>query len=54
MKLTNDVAIDGKLLKSLLETYFCGLCRTVAEGTDFDIDVSKISASIREDHYEAQ
>ena len=53
MKITNDVSIDGKLLKSLLETYFRGLCRTVAEGTDFDIDVSKISATVREDHYEA-
>ncbi len=53
MKITNDVSIDAKLLKSLLETYFRGLCRTVAEGTDFDIDVSKISATVREDHYEA-
>ena len=54
MKITNDVSIDGKLLKSLLETYFRGLCRTVAEGTDFDIDGSKISAKVREDHYEAR
>ena len=54
MKITNDVSIDGKLLKSLLETYFRGLCRTVAEGTDFDIDLSKISATVREDHYEAE
>ena len=53
MKITNDVSFDVKLLKSLLETYFRGLCRTVAEGTDFDIDVSKISATVREDHYEA-
>lgn len=53
MKITNDVSIDVKLLKSLLETYFRGLCRTVSEGTDFDIDVSKISATVREDHYEA-
>ena len=53
MKITNDVSFDAKLLKSLLETYFRGLCRTVAEGTDFDIDVSKISATVREDHYEA-
>ena len=53
MKITNDVSIDVKLLKSLLETYFRGLCRTVAEGTDFDIDVAKISATLREDHYEA-
>ena len=53
MKITNDVSFDAKLLKSLLETYFRGLCRTVAEGTDFSIDVSKISAKVREDHYEA-
>ena len=54
MKITNDVAVDAKLLKSLLETYFRGLYRTVAEGTDFDIDLSKISATVREDHYEAK
>ena len=54
MKITNEVSIDVKLLKSLLETYFRGLCRTVAEGTDFVIDASKISATVREDHYEAQ
>ncbi len=54
MKITNDVSIDVKLLKSLLETYFRGLCRTGAEGTDFVIDASKISATVREDHYEAQ
>lgn len=48
MKITNEISIDGKLLKSLLETYFRGLCRTVAQGTDFDIDASKISAKVRE------
>lgn len=54
MKITNDVSIDAKMLKSFLETYFRGLCRTVAEGTDFVIDVSKISATVQEDHYEAE
>ncbi len=49
---TTEVSIDVKLLQSLLDTYFRGLCRTVAEGTDFAIDVSKISATVREDHYE--
>ena len=54
MKITNDdVAIDAKALKTLLETYFRGLCRTVAKGTNFEIDASKISAAVREDHYEA-
>ena len=53
MMITNDVAIDVMLRQSLLETYFRGLCRTVAEGTDFVIDASKISATVREDHYEA-
>lgn len=53
MKITNDVSFDAKRMKSLLETYFRGLCRTVAEGTEFDIDVSKISATVREDHHEA-
>lgn len=53
MKITNELAIDAPMLKSLLETYYRGLCRTVAEGTDFEIDVSKISAVVREDHYEA-
>ncbi len=54
IKITNDVTIDAGLLKSFLQTYYRGLCRTVAEGTDFDIDVSKITAVVREDHYEAQ
>ena len=54
MKITNDVSFDAKLLKSFLETYFRGLCRTVAEGTEFNIDVSKIVATVQEDHYEAQ
>jgi len=54
MKITNDVSFDAKLLKSLLETYFRGLCRTVTQGTDFDIDASKISATVREDHYETK
>ena len=53
LKITNDVTIDAAQLKSFLETYYRGLCKTVAEGTDFDIDVSKISAVVREDHYEA-
>ena len=54
MKITNDISIDGKLLKSLLETYFRGLCRTVVKETNFDIDASKISATVREDHYETK
>ncbi len=54
MKITNDATFDARLLKSFLETYFRGLCRTVAEGTDFEIDPSKISATVREDHYEAK
>ena len=49
LKITNDVTIDAAKLKSLLETYYRGLCRTVAAGTDFDIDVSKISATVRKD-----
>jgi hypothetical protein len=54
LKITNDLTIDGDWLKSFLDTYYRGLCKTVAEGTDFDIDVSKITATVREDHYEAQ
>lgn len=53
MKITNDVSINAKPLKSMLETYFRGLCQTVAKGTDFKIDASKIVATVREDHYEA-
>lgn len=54
LKITNDVAIDAVLLKSLLETYYRGLCRSVAEGTDFKIDVAKISAAVRVEHAETQ
>ena len=54
MHLTNEITIDAGLLQTLLETYFRGLCRAVAKGTDFDIDVSKISATVREIHHEAE
>ena len=54
LKITNDISVDAALLKSFLETYYRGLCRAVAEGTDFKIDVSKVSAIVREDHYEAR
>ena len=54
MKLKNKADLDAPALKSLLETYFRGLCKAVAEGTDFKIDGSKISARVREDHFEAQ
>ncbi len=54
MKITSEVSLGAKQLKSLLETYFRGLCQTVAEGTEFDIDASKIKATVQEDHYEAQ
>lgn len=54
MKITNDVSVDADWLKSFMETYFRGLCRTVAKDTKFDIEVSKISATVQEDHYEAK
>lgn len=53
MHLTNEITVDAGLLQSLLETYFRGLCRTVAKGTDFHIDLSKISATVHEVHNEA-
>ncbi len=53
MKITNDVSIDAKFLKTFLEIYFRGLCRTVAKGSSFDIDPSKILATVSENHYEA-
>lgn len=54
MQLTNEVTIDTDFLQTLLETYFRGLCRTVAKGTSSDIDVAKISAAVKEVHHEAQ
>ena len=54
MKITNKVVLDASGLKSLLETYFRGLCKAVSEGTDFKIDGSKISAKVSEDHFEAE
>lgn len=54
MKITDDVALDAAALQSLLETYFRGLCRTVAKDKKFDIDVSKISAQVRADQPDAQ
>ncbi len=49
MKITDDVTLDTMGLHSLLETYFRGLCRTVAAEKKFDIDTSKIRAHIRAD-----
>lgn len=54
MKITDDTALDAAALQSLLETYFRGLCRTVAKEKKFDIDASKISAQVRADQPEAQ
>ena len=54
IKITNEAKFDAASLKSFLEKYYKGLCRSVAEGTEFDIDVSKVSADVREDHYEAK
>jgi len=51
--LYDDVSIDAAFLKKFLETYYRGLCKAVAEGTDFVIDPSKIVAEVREDHYES-
>lgn len=52
MKINNDIALDAAALGSLLETYFRGLCRTVARDKKFDIDVLKISAQVRADQPE--
>ena len=49
MKITDDVTLDAPALQSLLETYFRGLCRTVAKEKKFDIDTSKITAQVRAD-----
>src|SRR6187431_1090728 len=38
MKITDEVALDAAALQALLETYFRGLCRTVAKEKKFDID----------------
>jgi len=54
MKITNDAALDAAALQSLLETYFRGLCRTVAKEKKFDIDASKISAQVRADQPDLQ
>ena len=53
MKITDDFILDIMGLHSLLETYFRGLCRTVAAEKKFDIDTSKIRAQIRADQPDA-
>jgi len=53
MKITDDVTLDAPALQSLLETYFRGLCRTVAKEKNFDIDTSKITAQVRADQPDA-
>lgn len=54
MKITNEATLDAAGLQSLLETYFCGLCWTVAKEKKFDIDVTKISAKVRAGKPDAQ
>ncbi len=54
MKITDDVTLDAAALHSLLETYYRGLCRTVAKDKKFDIDASKISAEVRADQPDAK
>jgi hypothetical protein len=54
MKITDDVTLDAAALQSLLETYYRGLCQTVAKEKKFDIDASKISARVRADQPDAQ
>lgn len=54
MKINNDVTLDAAELQTLLETYFRGLCRTVAKEKKFDIDVTKISAQVQADQLDAQ
>lgn len=53
MKITDDVTLDAPALQSLLETYFRGLCRTVAKEKKFDIDTSKITAQVQADQPDA-
>ena len=53
MKITDDVTLDAPALQSLLETYFRGLCGTVAKEKKFDIDTSKITAQVRADQPDA-
>ncbi len=53
MKIEDKIVVDSAFLDTLLTTYFRGLCRTVAEGSGFHIDPAKITATVKEDHYEA-
>lgn len=53
MKVEDKITVDVAFLRTLLTTYFRGLCRSVSEGTNFHIDTDKITATVKEDHYEA-
>jgi len=53
VKIADRVSVDAAMLKLFLETYYRGLCKTVAEGTEFAIDEAKIAAVVAEDHFEA-
>jgi hypothetical protein len=53
LKITSKVTVDAANLKSLFETYYRGLCRTVVKETGFKFDLGKVKAVVREDHYEA-
>ncbi len=54
MRITNEFKVGAVELKSFVETYFRGLCKAVSKNSKFEIDTSKISALVREDHFEAR
>jgi hypothetical protein len=54
IKLASTGACKAPELQSRLETYFRGLCQTVAKKKKVDVDVSKISAQVRADRPDAQ
>lgn len=49
MKITGEAAFDAASLQSLLETYFRGLCRAVAQDKKLELDLSKISAQVKDE-----
>jgi hypothetical protein len=49
IKVHDDISMDQVMLKQFLETYYRGLCESVARGGGFELDLSIVKADVTPD-----
>ncbi|MHC5108582.1 MAG: hypothetical protein ACYTHJ_01735 [Planctomycetota bacterium] len=54
MKVAGRAFADTEELSALFNAYYKGLCKEVAEATEFEVEISKVAAAVKEDHFEAR